>query len=119
MAHARWAAVAVSLVAAAVLAGAESASAANCNACPAFRKLGRGLANGVAGVVELPAAMIETTRVHGQLGGFFVGAAKGLCRALVRTGAGIVEVVTFPFPLPREDYEPLIEPEFPPSLMDV
>ena len=37
--------------------------------------------------------------------------AKGIGMTIVRTGAGIYEVVTFPFPIP-EDYGPVLEPEF-------
>lgn len=118
--QARWAMVAAGLVAAVVLTGAPGAQAAgDCNSCPATHKLGRGLTNTVGGVVELPAALIESGRAYGQLPGFFVGTAKGICRTLVRTGAGLVEVVTFPFPLPREHYDSLIDPEFPPNLFEL
>ena len=36
---------------------------------------------------------------------------KGIGMTLVRTGAGIFEVATFPFPVP-EAYKPVIEPEY-------
>nr|MBP6943473.1 exosortase system-associated protein, TIGR04073 family [Candidatus Omnitrophota bacterium] len=43
--------------------------------------------------------------------GLTVGTIKGLGLGLVRTGAGIYEAVTFPFPIP-EGYEPIVKPEF-------
>ena len=115
----RWGAFAAGVLAVLVLAGADTAQAKECNQCPLTRKLGRGLANVTLGLVEIPATMIETGRVHGQTAGFFVGTLKGVCRAVVREGAGIIDTVTFPFPGPMPDYEPLISPEFPPNLMEV
>ena len=44
---------------------------------------------------------------------------NGTCRTAVRIGAGVVDAVTFPFPAPDPDYGPLVNPEFPPDLMDV
>jgi len=37
--------------------------------------------------------------------------AKGVGMTIVRTGAGVYETVTFPFPIP-EGYTPVIEPEY-------
>jgi len=114
----KWAAVAAGVLAVLVLAGADAAQANDCNSCPVMHKLGRGLANTTLGLVEVPVAMIETSKVHGQTAGFFVGSLKGLCRAVIRTGAGLVDTLTFPFPAPMPDYEPMITPEFPPNLME-
>ena len=122
MAHyGRWTAIAVGVLAVLVLAAATPAQAAisDCNTCPVSRKLGRGLANTLFGVVELPAAMIETSRAHGQVAGFFVGSLRGVCRTIGRVGSGLIDVVLFPFPLPREDYGPIMEPEFPPNLTEI
>ena len=115
----RWGAIAAGALVVLVLAGADTAQAKDCMNCPATQKLGRGLANTVLGVVEIPATMIETGRVHGQMAGFFVGTLKGICRAVLRVGAGVIDTVTFPFPMPMPDYEPMITPEFPPNLMEV
>lgn len=43
--------------------------------------------------------------------GLTIGLAKGLGMSVIRTGAGIYDAVTFPFPVPQ-DYEPLLEPEY-------
>jgi putative exosortase-associated protein (TIGR04073 family) len=120
MAHqGRWAALTAGLLVAFVVVAAEPAQADDCGGCPAFRKLGRGLANVVFGVVEVPAVMIQTGRVHGHTAGFFVGSLKGICRGAARIGAGVVDTVTFPFPFPEMTYGPLMLPEFPPNLTQV
>jgi len=74
-------------------------------------KLGRGLANVLTGWVELPKNIYDTCVEENILSGFTVGLAKGIGMTIVRTGAGVYEVVTFPFPVP-EGYVPVLEPEF-------
>lgn len=82
-----------------------------CYAQNALRKLGRGLANVLTGWIEIPKNIYDTS-VEENIGmGLTVGLAKGIGMTVVRTGAGIYETITFPFPLP-EDYEPLLEPEY-------
>ncbi len=82
-----------------------------CYAQDALRKLGRGLANILTGWIEIPKNIYDTS-VEDNIGmGLTVGLAKGIGMTVVRTGAGIYETITFPFPLP-EDYEPLLEPEY-------
>ena len=82
-----------------------------CYAQDALRKLGRGLANVLTGWIEIPKNIYDTS-VEENIGmGLTVGLAKGIGMTVVRTGAGIYETITFPFPLP-EDYEPLLEPEY-------
>lgn len=82
-----------------------------CFAQDAFSKLGRGLANTLTGWVELPKNVYDTSVEDNAFTGMTLGLAKGAGMTLVRTGAGIFEIATFPFPLP-EDYEPLLEPEY-------
>ena len=89
-----------------VLAVASSAYAQD----PA-KKLGRGLANILTGWIELPKNIYDTSVEDNPLAGLTIGLAKGIGMTIVRTGAGIYEVVTFPFPIP-EDYGPVLEPEF-------
>ena len=81
--------------------------------CPAARKLGRGVANLALGFVEIPASMIEVSRFNGEVAGASWGLVEGLCRMVVRMGAGVAEIVTFPVPVPKPDYEPIVLPEFP------
>jgi len=75
------------------------------------KKLVRGVANILTGWVELPKNIYETTVEDNILAGLTIGLAKGVGMTIVRTGAGIYETVTFPFPIP-EDYAPVLEPEF-------
>ncbi len=75
------------------------------------KKLGRGLANILTGWVELPKNIYDTSVEENVLSGLTMGLAKGVGMSIVRTGAGVYETVTFPFPIP-EDYQPVLEPEF-------
>ncbi|MEA3305453.1 MAG: exosortase system-associated protein, TIGR04073 family [Candidatus Omnitrophota bacterium] len=75
------------------------------------KKLGRGLANILTGWIELPKNVYDTSVEDSPLAGLTIGLAKGVGMTIVRTGAGIYEIVTFPFPIP-EDYAPVLEPEF-------
>ena len=76
-----------------------------------WRKLGRGLANTVTGVVEIPKKVILISKNDNPLMGFTWGFVKGAAVGLLRTAAGVYETVTFPIPAPA-DYEPIIHPEF-------
>ncbi|MBN1526673.1 MAG: exosortase system-associated protein, TIGR04073 family [Candidatus Omnitrophica bacterium] len=75
------------------------------------KKLGRGLANVLTGWIELPKNIYDTSVEDNPLSGITIGLAKGVGMTIVRTGAGIYETVTFPFPIP-EGYTPVLEPEF-------
>lgn len=75
------------------------------------KKLGRGLANILTGWIELPKNIYDTSVEENPLAGITIGTAKGVGMTIVRTGAGIYETITFPFPLP-EGYKPVLEPEF-------
>lgn len=74
-------------------------------------KLGRGAINVVTGWVELPKNIYDTSVEESIPVGITVGLVKGFGMAVVRTGAGFYEVVTFPFDIP-EGYIPILEPEF-------
>ena len=67
------------------------------------KKLSRGLANILTGWVEIPKNIYNTSIESNPLIGLTVGVAKGIGMSIVRTGAGVYELITFPFPLP-EDY---------------
>lgn len=85
--------------------------ATQCYAQGPAKKLGRGLGNILTGWVELPKNIYDTSVEENILSGLTMGLAKGVGMTIVRTGAGVYEVVTFPFPIP-EDYQPVLEPEF-------
>jgi len=75
------------------------------------KKLFRGVTNLMTGWVELPKNIYDTTIEESISKGVTVGLVEGLGMAIVRTGCGVYETVTFPFPIP-EDYKPILEPEF-------
>ena len=76
-----------------------------------FHKLGRGLVNTFTGWLEIPKGVVDESKANNVFTGLTVGTIKGLGLGLVRTGAGIYETLTFPFPIP-EGYEPIVKPEF-------
>jgi len=74
-------------------------------------KLNRGLTNIVTGWFEIPKNMSAATAKHDFVSAFFIGLPKGCWMTIVRTGAGIYDMLTCPFPVPR-DYKPILEPAF-------
>ncbi len=89
---------------------AAFAAPAYCND-PA-KKLGRGLCN----MCTFPAEMYYQLKETNENGGIFAaitwGILKGVSMSVVRLAVGVYEVVTFPFPVPK-DYMPILtEPEF-------
>jgi len=77
----------------------------------AWKKLGRGVVNTFTGWLEIPKGIVDESKANNVFTGLTVGTIKGLGLGLVRTGAGIYEAITFPFPIP-EGYEPIVKPEF-------
>ena len=77
-----------------------------------IRKLSRGMANTVTGIFEIPVTIQAVTNEEGPVAGLSWGLFLGTGAALTRTGVGLVEVLTFPFPLPATGYAPLLRPEF-------
>ncbi len=76
------------------------------------KKLGRGIVNIVTGWVELPMNIYDTSvDTNNPLMGITYGTLKGVGMAVVRTGAGAYDTVTFLFPMPQ-DYSPVLQPEF-------
>ncbi len=80
-------------------------------ASDAFTKLGRGVANTLTGWVELPKNIYKTSVEENTFSGLTIGLARGAGMTIVRTGAGVYEIATFPFPVP-EDFKPVLEPEY-------
>ncbi|MCQ9208093.1 MAG: exosortase system-associated protein, TIGR04073 family [Omnitrophica bacterium] len=76
-----------------------------------MRKLGRGIANTLTGVVEIPKQVYQVSKEEHIGKGITWGFLRGLGLGIARTAVGLYEVVTFPFPQPA-DYEPIIDPEF-------
>ena len=80
--------------------------------CQPIRKLSRGLANTATGVLEIPLTIATVGQEEGPVAGLSWGLLLGLGAAVTRTVVGVAETLTFPFPLPRTGYEPILEPEF-------
>lgn len=74
-------------------------------------KLVRGIANFATGWVEFPKQIYLKTSEEGWAEGLTVGPFKGLFMMVVRTGAGALEILTFPVPYPGF-YEPYFDPPY-------
>ena len=68
------------------------------------RKLGRGLANIAFSISELSEQPNLMNEREGNAAAFTYGVLKGFGRWFARTGYGIYEVATFPFPTSRGSY---------------
>ncbi len=75
------------------------------------RKLKRGTVNLLTGWVEIPKNIYDTTVESNLTIGLTLGTIRGFGMAVVRTGAGVYDIVTFILPVP-ENYQPVLLPEF-------
>lgn len=75
------------------------------------RKFGRGVLNATefTRLGELRRSMEQTALWDNTESTYTTGFVRGLNRSLVRTGVGLYEIVTFPFP----SYDPVFLPEYP------
>lgn len=90
------------------------------------RKLGRGLSNLVFGITELPTTIAKVNQDEGNSAAAGYGVVRGVGRSAMRMQAGIFEILTWPFPVVRGTYFPVLESdvhwihagykEFPPEL---
>ena len=119
------------LLAAALVFGFASASFADIQDPPGndygpTRKLGRGLANVVFGVAELPVQIARVNEREGNSAALSYGVVRGLGRTCMRFHAGLWEMFSFPFPANQGTYYPILPgqirhihggyEEFPPEL---
>ena len=72
-------------------------------------KLLRGAVNTLTGWVEIPKNIYDVTVEENGFSGATKGTIQGFGMAVVRTGCGVYEVVTFPLPVP-DGYEPILYP---------
>ena len=77
-----------------------------------MHKLGRAVTNIAAGWIEIFREVHFTVQEKDMATGLTLGLLRGVGVGVVRTVAGAFELVTFPFPVPRPDYEPILAPEF-------
>ncbi len=85
------------------------------------RKLGRGICNVAFGVFEIPIQVYKTNETTGGLAAWTYGLMKGVGRFIERELVGVLDIVTFPIPLPGAStqkygsgwgYGPIMEPEW-------
>ena len=65
-----------------------------------MEKLGRGITNVAFSVLEIPMKWSEVNNDMGGLAGITYGTLKGVCYTVARAVVGVVDIVTFLFPLP-------------------
>jgi len=87
-----------------VMTGALLSGCAN-----AQRKFGRGMSNITACVRlgDFRRSMEQSYLYDGPDYAYGTGFTEGICRTVARTGLGVYEVVTAPFPTPGHGYDPL------------
>ena len=64
-------------------------------------KLGRGIANIGFAAFELPMKWHDVQDDMGGIAGITYGTLKGACFIVARVCVGVIDIVTFPFPLPN------------------
>src|SRR5256714_15161946 len=77
------------------------------------RKLGRGIANLVIAPTEFFTTVNQINQTEGNSAGAGYGVWKGAGRAAARHVAGLIEVLTLPFPLSHDSYRPWLPSEIP------
>jgi len=78
------------------------------------RKLGRGFSNLLAAPTDFFVTVNEVNQTEGNSAGVGYGVWRGLGRAGARHVAGLVEILTWPFPsFMRGSYYPLLPPDIP------
>lgn len=77
------------------------------------RKLGRGLSNMVFGIAELPTTIAKINEHEGNSAAAGYGVVRGLGRSYMRFHAGLFEIFSFPFPVNRGTYYPILPSDTP------
>ncbi len=90
---------------------AEASVVEKMNSNKALTKFSRGVTNVATSpgefVTQIPTAMEQSPD---YLTGFIMSLGRGIGYGLLRAGAGIYDIATFPFPGPT-DYKPIMKPE--------
>ncbi len=112
-----WMAVALVAVAASMLstpawAGSLCCGGGDSTSGGPVRKLSRGMANSLTGVLEVPYTMMDVQKRDGVIPAMSWGVISGVQNAVVRTVVGMTELMTFPFRFPNNGYGPMLTPEF-------
>lgn len=64
------------------------------------RKLGRGISNTAFGVLEIPLRIYDVRFEEGGIAGLTYGTLNGLGYFILRELVGVLDIATFPLPLP-------------------
>ena len=81
------------------------------------QKLGRGISNTmeITRLGDWRRSVEQTAVFESPSAGYTTGSVKGLSRTVARTGLGLFEVLTFPFPMPGAGYRPICTHTVPPG----
>src|SRR6266403_5812910 len=106
------------LFALAVIAGFASSAFADIQDPPSndygpTRKLGRGLSNFFLAPAEVFVTVTTINTYDGNSAAAGYGVVRGVGRSATRHVAGLLEILTFPFPAWRESYYPMLPPDIP------
>lgn len=76
-----------------------------------LRKLQRGFLNAALSPIELLYAIRKENQKDSFPPGWLIGIGKGSLATVGRAAVGLLEIVSFPFEMPK-DYQPIVNPEF-------
>ena len=77
------------------------------------RKLGRGVSNLVWAPTEFFVTVNQVNQTEGNSAGASYGVVRGLGRTAARHVSGLIEILTFPFPIWHGSYYPILPPDVP------
>jgi putative exosortase-associated protein (TIGR04073 family) len=77
------------------------------------RKLGRGLSNFFVAPAEVFVTVTTVNTYDGNSAAAGYGVVRGVGRSAARHVAGLLEILTFPFPTSRDSYYPMLPPDIP------
>ncbi|HUE41132.1 MAG TPA: exosortase system-associated protein, TIGR04073 family [Chthoniobacterales bacterium] len=77
------------------------------------RKLGRGLSNFLFASSELPDSVCKVSKTEGSVAAAGYGVVRGLGRSTARHTTGLLEILTFPFPIWHDSYRPILPSDIP------
>ena len=77
------------------------------------RKLGRGISNFLFASSELPDTVCKVSKTEGNVAAAGYGVVRGLGRSTARHATGLLEILTFPFPIWHDSYRPILPNDIP------
>lgn len=77
------------------------------------RKLGRGVSNVLFGWSEIPVTIARINDREGNSAAAGYGVVRGVGRSVLRLQAGLFEILTWPIPVIRGTYYPVLESNIP------